>query len=56
MAEFLIQIHRSKYGHDLSGPSLPGCHSQGATEEEAIENIRDAIRKYLAALPELKHS
>ena len=56
MAEFLIQIHRSQYGHDVSCPSLPGCHSQGAAEKEAIENIRDAIREYLAALPELKRS
>jgi len=26
---------------------LPGCWSQGATEEEAIENIKDAIKTYL---------
>lgn len=31
-------------------PSLPGCISQGATEEEAIENITDAIRAYIEAL------
>lgn len=24
-------------------PSLPGCHSDGATAEEAIENVKDAI-------------
>ncbi len=28
----------------------PGCWSEGDTEEEAIENIRDAIREYRAAL------
>jgi predicted RNase H-like HicB family nuclease len=27
---------------------LPGCWSQGATEEEALENIQDAIQGYLA--------
>ena len=54
MAEFLIQIHKSAYGYDVSCPSLPGCHSQGETEKEAIENIRDAIRECLAALPALK--
>lgn len=32
---------------------LPGCCSQGATEAEALENIRDAIREYLAARAEL---
>ena len=32
---------------------LPGCWSQGATEEEAISNIRSAIEEYLAARDEL---
>jgi len=26
---------------------LPGCWSQGETEEEALENIKDAIQAYL---------
>ena len=34
----------------MSCPALAGCWSQGATEEEAVENIRDAIREYLAAI------
>ena len=54
MAEFLIQIHKSEYGYDVSCPSLPGCHSQGKTEKEAIENVRNGIQEYLAALPALK--
>ena len=33
-------------------PSLPGCVSQGATREETITNIREAIRGYVAALEE----
>jgi predicted RNase H-like HicB family nuclease len=33
-------------------PSLPGCVSQGKTKEEAIENIKEAIRTYVAALEE----
>jgi predicted RNase H-like HicB family nuclease len=32
---------------------LPGCWSQGATETEALANIRDAIREYLEAVTEL---
>jgi predicted RNase H-like HicB family nuclease len=32
---------------------LPGCWSQGATEDEAIANIANAIREYLAARDEL---
>ena len=35
-------------------PSLPGCVSQGQTKEEAIENIREAIRGYIGALEEDK--
>lgn len=31
-------------------PSLPGCISQGKTRKEAIENIQDAIKGYLASL------
>ena len=33
-------------------PSLPGCVSQGKTKKEAIVNIREAIRGYIAALEE----
>jgi predicted RNase H-like HicB family nuclease len=33
-------------------PSLPGCISQGATKEEAIANIKEAIEGYIAALKE----
>jgi predicted RNase H-like HicB family nuclease len=31
-------------------PSLPGCISQGKTREEALNNIRDAIKGYLKSL------
>jgi predicted RNase H-like HicB family nuclease len=34
---------------------LPGCWSQGTTEAEALENIRDAIREYLAAVDDVLH-
>ncbi|PYO16572.1 MAG: HicB family protein, partial [Gemmatimonadetes bacterium] len=40
-------------GYSVSVPGLPGCWSQGATEDEALENIRDAIREYLAAREDL---
>jgi predicted RNase H-like HicB family nuclease len=33
-------------------PSLPGCVSQGKTREEAIQNIKEAIQGYVAALEE----
>lgn len=37
----------------MSCPGLPGCWSQGATEEEALSNIRIAIREYVEAAEEL---
>ena len=31
-------------------PSLPGCISQGKSKDEALINIKEAIRVYIAAL------
>ena len=45
--KYLTVVHKSKYGYDVHVPALPGCHSQGDTEREAIENIQDAIVTYL---------
>lgn len=45
--KYLVVIHKSKYGYDIHAPALPGCHSQGDTEKEAMENIQDAILTYL---------
>ncbi len=33
-------------------PSLPGCNSQGATEQEAIQNIKEAIELYIEVIEE----
>ena len=46
--KYITVIHKSKYGYDIRVPALPGCHSQGKTKREALENIRDAILTYLA--------
>jgi predicted RNase H-like HicB family nuclease len=43
-------LYKSEEGYAVSVPGLPGCWSQGATEQEAIQNIQDAIREYLAAV------
>ena len=40
-------MHKSEYGYDVHCPILPGCHSQGDTIEQALENIKDAIITYL---------
>ena len=49
---YRIALHQSDEGFSVSVPGLPGCWSQGATEAEAIENIKDAIREYLGVVDE----
>jgi predicted RNase H-like HicB family nuclease len=48
--KYKVAIHRDDEGISVSVPALPGCWSEGDTEEEALANIRDAIQEYLAAL------
>jgi predicted RNase H-like HicB family nuclease len=50
---YTVVLRKSEEGFSVSCPGLPGCWSQGDTEEEAMENIRDAIREYLLAVDEL---
>lgn len=40
-------------GYAVWCPALPGCWSQGETEEEALDNIKDAIQAYLETLEQL---
>ena len=50
---YKIALHQSEEGYSISIPGLPGCWSQGDTEEEALENIKIAIREYLDVAEEL---
>lgn len=51
--KYRIALQKTEAGYSVSVPGLPGCWSQGVTEEEAVRNIRDAIGEYLAARDEL---
>ena len=51
--KYTVFIQESEEGFAVSVPSLPGCYSQGATKEEALANIADAIREYLEVVQEL---
>lgn len=51
--KYQVALHRSEEGYDVSVPGLPGCCSQGETEEEALQNIAVAIREYLEVAAEL---
>ena len=47
---YKIVLNKTDEGYSVSCPGLPGCWSQGDTEPEAIDNIKDAIEEYLAAI------
>jgi predicted RNase H-like HicB family nuclease len=51
--KYKVILQESDEGVAASVPGLPGCHSQGATEQEALENIADAIREYLVVREDL---
>ena len=50
--KYKVLLQWSDEGVAASVPGLPGCWSQGATEEEALENVEDAIRAYLSIVDE----
>jgi predicted RNase H-like HicB family nuclease len=53
MATYRAVLRKSEEGYSVSCPGLPGCWSQGATEDEALANIKVAIREYVEAAKEL---
>jgi predicted RNase H-like HicB family nuclease len=53
---YTVLIQESDEGFAVSVLGLPGCHSQGATEAEALANITDAIREYRDVVEELATS
>ena len=50
---YRVVLRHSEEGYSVPCPGLPGCNSQGATEQEALENIKSAIQEYLEAVAEL---
>ena len=46
---YKIALLKTDEGYSVSVPGLPGCWSQGATEQDALENIQEAIQGSLAA-------
>jgi len=52
MMKYKVALRHSDEGYSVSCPGLPGCWSQGETEDEALANIRIAIQEYLAAIEE----
>ena len=51
-----VIIEKDKYGYYAFCPELKGCHSQGDSLDEVLENIKEAIQLYLETLsPQEKH-
>jgi len=49
---YTVALHQTDEGFAVSCPGLPGCWSEGATEQEALANIREAIAEYLSVARE----
>lgn len=46
-----VVIEEDEYGFYAWCPELKGCQSQGATLDEALANIKEAVELYLETLP-----
>jgi predicted RNase H-like HicB family nuclease len=51
--KYPVALTPTEEGYSVSCPGLPGCWSEGATEEEALANIQAAIAEYLEVAKEL---
>lgn len=47
---YKVSVQKTDEDYAVWVPGLPGCWSQGKTEEEALNNIKDAIQDYLRAV------
>ncbi len=51
--KYKVNIQETSEGYAVWVPGLPGCWSQGKTEKEALENIKDALQGYLETVEQL---
>jgi predicted RNase H-like HicB family nuclease len=51
--KYKVVLESSPEGVAVSVPYLPGCHSQGTDEADALKNIHEAICDYLVVANEL---
>jgi predicted RNase H-like HicB family nuclease len=52
--QYTVEIVESWEGFSVGCPELPGCHTQGDDEGEALNNIKDAIKDYVEVSEEMK--
>ena len=51
--KYSVRLEQTEESYAVWCPGLPGCWSQGTTENEALENIKDAIMTYIATVEDL---
>ncbi len=51
--KYRVNLKKTEEGYSVWVPGLPGCWSQGKTEVEALENVKDAISAYLETVDKL---
>jgi len=51
--KYRVYVKHNDEGYAVWCPMLPGCWSQGENEQEALENIKEAIHDYLLTLDEI---
>lgn len=55
LMNYKVNLVKTEEGYAVRVPRLSGCWSQGKTEEEALENFKDAIKAYLDTVEELSN-
>jgi predicted RNase H-like HicB family nuclease len=51
--KYKVNLKKTEEGYAIWVPGLPGCWSQGKSEDDALENIKDAIEAYLEVVDTL---
>ena len=51
--KYRVNLKKTEEGYSIWVPGLPGCWSQGKSEAEALENVKDAISAYLETVDKL---
>ncbi|BAY33919.1 hypothetical protein NIES37_19190 [Tolypothrix tenuis PCC 7101] len=53
---YKVKLNKTHIGYAIWCPALPGCWTLGETEEEALENIKHAIKAYLETMDEVNQN
>ena len=51
--KYKVNLKKTEEGYAVWVPGLPGCWSQGKSEDDALENIKDAIEAYVEVVDSL---